>query len=230
MYHAVEPCGTDPFHVCLSPDGFARQMRWLADRGLTGVSVRELRSAASQRARHLVGLTFDDAYAALAEHAVPTLRAHGFTATVFAVADRIGGWNDWDEGPRRPLMDESALRELAATGIEVGSHGLTHTRLSGLPPERLAAEVAESRVRLGEIFGAAPEGFCYPYGDADAAAVEAVREAGYAYACGVRSVPGESDFALPRTFVGEADSSLRLGLKRMLHRVGMRHGSRVVLR
>ena len=45
MYHSVEPYQADPYLVTVSPPRFAQQMRWLARRGLRGVSIRDLLAA-----------------------------------------------------------------------------------------------------------------------------------------------------------------------------------------
>ena len=80
----------------------------------------------------------------------------------------------------------SQIGELAAAGLEIGSHSATHMRLAGAPPGQLAAEVGGSRESLGRLSDAEIRGFAYPYGDIDAAVRRAVRDAGYDYACAVR--------------------------------------------
>ena len=45
----------------------------------------------------------------------------------------------------RPLLDEDGLREVAARGVSVGSHGSTHRRLTELPGDKLEAELRGSR-------------------------------------------------------------------------------------
>ncbi len=104
------------------------------------------------------------------------LRQHGFGATVFVIAGRLGGDNAWDpEGPRKRLMDAPEVWALAQAGIEIGSHGLRHVRLPGAG-DTLAEEVGESRRILREVTGKPVGGFCYPYGDLDAGAVTQVRD------------------------------------------------------
>ena len=92
--------------------------------------------------------------------------------------------------------------------MEIGSHGATHMRLAGLRPGQLEAEIAESRASLGELTGAPVRGFAYPYGSMDAAARRAVRDAGYDYACAVRTPMAELGLmALPRVYVGQSDGA-----------------------
>lgn len=224
MYHSVEPYQADPYLVTVSPPRFGQQMRWLARRGLRGVSIRELLAArAAGAAKGLVGLTFDDGYADFARHALPVLRRRGFGATVFVIAGRLGGDNAWDpEGPRKRLMDAPEVWALAQAGIEIGSHGLRHVRLPATGA-RLAEEVGGSRRILQEITGKPVAGFCYPYGDLDAGAVAQVRDAGYDYGCAIWPSAHTSRHALPRTYIGEADTAPRLWAKAARHRLTRQH-------
>jgi len=48
---------------------------------------------------------------------VPILRRFGFTATVYVLAERLGGDNGWDaEGPRKALMTAEQVRQVAEAG------------------------------------------------------------------------------------------------------------------
>jgi peptidoglycan/xylan/chitin deacetylase (PgdA/CDA1 family) len=208
----------------VTPARLARQLAWLRDRGLRGVSVRELLTAVAQdvsgrQARRLVGLTFDDGCAGVLTHALPLLQRYGHTATVFVLPGRLGGTNVWDaRGPRESLLDADQIREIAAAGLEIGSHGLLHRDLTELHDVTLTAEIRGSRRRLADLLGTAPEGFCYPYGAVDVRVLLAVREAGYGYACAADPGPLAGTFALPRTYVGQADTGRRLRAGRWLHR------------
>ncbi|MGK4580468.1 polysaccharide deacetylase family protein [Kitasatospora sp. HPMI-4] len=221
MYHSVADEEEDPYLLTVSPDRFAAQMAWLARTGRRGVSVRELLWArAADRADRLVGLTFDDGYADFARHAVPVLRAHGFTATAYVVPDLLGTENGWDAmGPRKQLLTAGQVAELAAAGWEIGSHGLGHRALPGLPSDALAEQTRGSRRTLEDLVGGPVTGFCYPYGAVDLPAALAVRDAGYDYACAIQHGELTGRFALPRCYVGDQDGALRLLAKHARHRV-----------
>ncbi|MGW0809486.1 polysaccharide deacetylase family protein [Nonomuraea sp. NPDC002799] len=219
MYHSVEKCDSDPFRITVSPDRFARQLDWLARRGLTGVSMRELlRAQSAGSTRGLVGLTFDDGYDDFLGEVVPVLLRHRFTATVFVVSDLLGAYNVWDAaGPRKGLMDADGVRWAARQGMEVGSHSAGHRSLVGLAEAELRHEVAVGKAALEEVLGAQVNGFCYPYGHATAREVAAVRQAGYDYACAIGKSGLSGRHALPRTYVGDRDGALRLRAKRARH-------------
>jgi peptidoglycan/xylan/chitin deacetylase (PgdA/CDA1 family) len=220
MYHGVADEAEDPNHLCVTPNRFAEQMTWLKRRGLRGVSIGTLVDAMrAGRPRGLVGITFDDGYVNVLEAALPELRRHGFTATMFVISGRLGGSNEWDEGPRWPLMSPGQVCELAAAGMEIGSHSATHARLAGIDVGQLEAEVSESKASIGELVGARIRGFAYPYGSMDAAARHSVRDAGYDYACAVQTPMSELGFmALPRIYVGQSDDARRMAAKRLLFR------------
>lgn len=232
MYHSVTPYTEDPYLVTVSPERFERQLRWLRSRGCTGVSMRDL--LAARRAgggRGLVGLTFDDGYTDFAETVCPLLRRFGWTATVFVLSGRLGGENTWDpEGPRKPLMSAAQVAEVAAGGMEIGSHGALHRRLPGLDAVELAGETAHSRMQLQKISGQDVTGFCYPYGELDEQAVRAVRNAGYGYGCAIWRSALSGPHALPRTYIGDRDGSLRLDAKRARHRLSDRREASRFLR
>jgi len=193
-------------------------MLHLQRRGLRGTSMRELlRAMSAGEAKALVGLTFDDGYRDFADTAVPVLERFGFSATVFVVVGMIGEENDWVHAyyprPRLKLLGAEDLREVVARGMEVGCHSMTHSNLSGFGAERLEKEIGESRRILGEVLGEAVEGFCYPYGSYDDAAVQATRRAGYSYACGWTTRVEGGLYDLPRIPVSERDHPLRIQAK-----------------
>lgn len=224
MYHSVGDPTDDPYGVTVAPDRLDAQLGWLRRRGLRGVSVAELLAARARgEGGDLVGLTFDDGYADFVTHALPLLDRHGCGATLFVLPGRLGGDNAWDPlGPRKPLLTADGIRHAAARGVEIGSHGLTHVDLTKADDALLRAEVADSRAALAELTGAPVAGFCYPYGTLDRRTVDAVRAAGYAYACAIDPGPLTGPHALPRLHVGQRDTAVRLLLKYKLHRLRRR--------
>ena len=229
MYHGIADVPEDPNQLCVSPGRFAEQMAWMDRRGLRGVSVGKLVEAMSTGShRGLVGITFDDGYASVLA-ALPELQRHAFTASFYIISTRLGGSNDWDDGPAWPLLDAGGVRELAAAGMEIGSHSATHVRLAGLSASQLETEIVLSRAVLASLISAPVRGFAYPYGSMDAAARRAVHDAGYAYACAVETPRSELGLmALPRIYVGDRDSAVRMTAKRHLYRgyiaIRGRHG------
>ena len=220
MYHGVADVAEDPYQLFVTPSRFAEQMTWLKRRGLRGVGIGTLIDAMrAGRERGLVGITFDDGYVNVLDNAVPELLRHDFTATMFIISGRLGGTNEWDEGPVWPLMSDGQVAEVAASGMEIGSHSATHVRLSRVGADRLEAEVSGSRASLAELMGAPIRGFAYPWGSNDAAARRAVRDAGYDYACAVETPVTELGLmALPRICFSQGDGAGRMATKQILFR------------
>lgn len=223
MYHGVQEVPEDPHRLCVTPARFAEHMTWLREHRLRGVGIGTLVDAmGAGRARGLVGITFDDGYVNVLENALPELQRHGFTATMFIISDLLGGTNKWDAGnagPVWPLMSAGQVAEIAAAGMEIGAHGATHVRLAGIGADRLEIEVSGSRSTLSELLGHPVRGFAYPWGNMDAAARQAVRDAGYDYACSVESpLTNLGIMALPRITFTEHDGSGRMAAKRLFFR------------
>ncbi len=226
MYHSISPSDVpDPHRLRVHPRSLDRHLRLLRRLGLRGVSLSEL-LAARQRgaAAGLVALTFDDGYADFVQHAVPVLRTHGMTGTVYVVTGRLGGRNEWDEGPQLELMTADQVRAVAAEGLEVGSHTVRHVRLAGADAATLTAEIAGSRQALQEVLQDEVPGFCYPYGSFDDAAADAVQAAGYDHACVTGDyVPGDR-FTLPRCYVSPGDTGAHIVARLARHHVRQLRG------
>jgi peptidoglycan/xylan/chitin deacetylase (PgdA/CDA1 family) len=225
MYHSISPSTVpDPHRLRVHPARLDRHLRLLRRLGLRGVSLSELLHARERgAAAGLVGLTFDDGYTDFLEHAVPVLQRHGMTGTVYIVAGRLGGQNEWDDGPRFDLMTADQVRAVAAAGQEVGSHTMGHVRLAGADPVTLSAEIGGSRRALQEVLQTEVAGFCYPYGSYDDAAADAVWAAGYDHACVTGDyIPGDR-FTLPRCYVSPRDTGAHIVARLSRHHLRQHH-------
>jgi peptidoglycan/xylan/chitin deacetylase (PgdA/CDA1 family) len=197
MYHEVSPSPHPAFRrYTVTVRDFSRQMRWLATFGYHAIDmdtlVRARRGEAPLPTRPVV-ITFDDGFQGCADHAVPVLRAHGFTAVFYLVADVVGGTSRWlrpELGMELPLMSWDTVRGLAANGFRCGAHSLTHPRLAGLDAARLRAELVDARRRLENELSVPVVHLAYPYGSFDPAVQAAAADAGYSTACSTR--PGRS--------------------------------------
>ena len=118
-YHDVAPEPHPAFRrYPLTVREFARQMQWLARRRYTPIDMDTLaatRQGGTLPARPVV-ITFDDGFRTCAEHAVPVLQQHGFTATFFLVTGLMGSTSRWmaDRGVNLALMTWDAARRIAA--------------------------------------------------------------------------------------------------------------------
>ena len=205
-YHHVgtRAFGTKWRGLWVSPRLFARQLRDLSRDGFHSAGLDEALPVSGNADRRCE-ITFDDGYASVFENAIDPLARFGFRAIQFLVAGQIGGLNSWDiaagEVPAR-LMDRSQVQSWIQAGHDIGSHTVSHPRLTRLPRERQQEEIRASKAMLEDQFSCAVRHFCYPYGDLDERVMEFVAEAGYSTACthlesGVNN-SGISRFALKR--------------------------------
>ena len=82
-------------------------------------------------------------------------------------------------GRHKLRLKKPIVRALINAGWEIDSHTVSHTDLPGLSAKQLAFEVGMSRMRLQKLYNIPVNFFCYPTGRYDAAAVAAVKAAGY---------------------------------------------------
>ena len=207
MYHQVDTPQTAKEHrFCTPPAEFSRQMAHLAAEYSPIQLDALLQCVAGTRPwpERAVHVTFDDGFVGVLEHAAPVLAARSIPATLFAVSGRLGRSNDWMTAsgfPERPLLRGLQLRELESAGFVIGSHTMTHARLTEIGAERVANEVISSKRALEDTLGKEVRYFAYPYGLLDDAVRAAVVDAGYLAACSTASgfnVCGQDLFQMRR--------------------------------
>jgi len=163
-------------------------------------------------------ITFDDGFVSFFELGLPALRRRGIGATMFVPVGELGGKNHWDFGigmPERRVVSETQLREIAAAGMEIGSHGWLHRSLPACSEKQAMEEIVHSRERLFEL-GFAPEVFAYPYGHHSPRCRAMVEKAGYRAATTIFSdapTVTADRFAIRRIYIHPADTSFRFWCK-----------------
>ncbi len=198
LYHSVAetpPEGLDRW--TLSRREFDEHLRVIADAGVRLLTVSQL----VERLRAHVALdpppvvvTFDDGWADFAG-AAEQMAAYSIPSTLYATAGSLG---------LPGYLTGAALRQVAAAGVEVGAHGVTHCRLDELSPNRLQGEVHAARSALEDLLQRPVSQFAYPHGNYSARVRQAVQEAGYESAAAVKhafSHPSDDIYAIARLMI-----------------------------
>jgi len=171
-------------------DHFERQMRYLHDHEYSCLALADLLSPSRPCAKKRpFVLTFDDGYVDYLERAHSVLQSCAFTATVFLVADRVGGRSDWDGERGSALLSWQQVRALQREGVTFGSHTCTHPHLPSLSVEQVRRELCSSRRRLEDELGHEVAMLCYPHGESNQVIREIAAEVGYKAACGSLTGP-----------------------------------------
>jgi peptidoglycan/xylan/chitin deacetylase (PgdA/CDA1 family) len=214
FYHRV---ADDRDELAVSPRSFARHMDYLATQSYNVVDVVEavdLLRSGSFRPR-TIGLSFDDGFLDVAEHALPVLAGHRFRATVFVAPAVVNGSASIDgyRRDRQPaILDWDDIGELDQDGtLRFEAHSLTHPNLTALDEHVARHEIVRSKSALEAHLGRPVEAFAYPSGLFGERERRLVDEAGFqiAVSCepGVNE-PGTDRLALRRRQIDARDSLL----------------------
>jgi len=119
-------------------------------------------------------LSFDDGHITWRDVVAPILRELDIRATFFVTSDLIG---------RPGNLTWADVRDLAAAGHTIGSHTVTHPRLSDENDDSARHQVYDSKAAIEAETGLQVRDFAAPYGapfvDFSDRDVQLVRSAGY---------------------------------------------------
>ena len=117
-----------------------------------------------------VRITFDDGNRSDLLYALPALTRRGMSATFFVVAGRMG---------TPGFLDEDDVRTLAAAGMEIGCHGMTHRPWPRLDERTRAEELVDARRMLEAVVARPVTKAACPFGSYDRRVLRALRRYGY---------------------------------------------------
>jgi peptidoglycan/xylan/chitin deacetylase (PgdA/CDA1 family) len=222
MYHAVEVGPPSGYGYAVPAGQFERQLETIRRARFETISLGQLFDGLDGKAplpRKPIVLTFDDAYRNVHELAWPLMRERAMTGTLFVVADHVGGGNEWDHmkgGPRLELMGAAAIREMAGSGWEIGSHGCRHLELAKATESEQRDEIFRSKSEIESLLGMTPEFYAYPFGSYAKPVKGMLREAGYRGAVSMFSKEASvtaDRFCLRRIMPHRGDSALSFRIK-----------------
>jgi peptidoglycan/xylan/chitin deacetylase (PgdA/CDA1 family) len=205
MYHVLgsPPAGARNPSLFVPAADFSAQVRWLHSRGYHSVTLTQLfdfwAGTGDLPVKPIV-FSFDDGYRSDWAVAGQVLSRYGY----FGVLNLKVG-NIMPKGGITPEQVDSLL----AMGWELAAHTINHLDLTTLGAAQLAHEVGGSRRALQKQFHAPVDFFCYPSGRFDAAAVAAVKAAGFRGATTTvegMATRGNDPYELPRVRVDGGES------------------------
>ncbi len=153
---------------------------------------------------HHVAVTFDDGYHCLIENTAPELGCRGIPATVFVPSGWLGqtqGWTDDAEHQGQAVMTGEELKELLKLHVIIGSHCVTHRRLSAMTREEVREELVNSRRELESLTGRKVCQLSFPFGDYLSEHIEDAHKAGY------NIIVGILPWGISRSVIGRIDVS-----------------------
>ncbi|HEV7459068.1 MAG TPA: polysaccharide deacetylase family protein [Solirubrobacteraceae bacterium] len=218
VYHGVgePPVTGDPHGLMLRPERLGEQvdalLSWDYDLMRADRLWGELRDDPARRS--LAALTFDDALAGTLGAVLGVLADRGaHTAASVFVPSGLMGKPHPDLGEEHRIADAAEIRELAAEGVQIGSHTVDHTDLTRLDPAAVLDQLRRSRATLEDLVSAPVTMVAYPYGRYSPSVMAAAQEAGYDAALASDGGGDWRTFALPREAVFPGTGRHRLALK-----------------
>ena len=190
-YHAIQPpTPGSPYPELFVPQAdFQKQMSWLHSHGYEAVTEKQVEDAWDGHGElppKPVVVSFDDGYRSQYVAGFLVLNQYHWPGVINLIAGSQGG--------DLPTAD---VNKMIAAGWELASHTIHHLDVSTLDASGLETEIAGSKRELQRRFGVRVENFCYPAGHYDAAAVGALKAAGYRGA--TTEIPGLADRRNPDT-------------------------------
>ncbi len=216
-YHGIADSSArvDPEFLQVSPAAFRSQLDILVRAGFEVVTVADFarRAAGAAPPPGLVALSFDDGMDDNHSVLLPILQEYSLPATVYVSTGLIGKPNPWMEPGTSRMMVEDELRDLAAAGIELGAHTVTHPNLEELDYESCLQEMVGSRDALAGIAGEPVRTFAYPYCKYADAAVRAARDAGFEAAVTCQGRGSWAPMEMKRVMITGKDGPASFALK-----------------
>lgn len=216
-YHAISDSWD--YELAVSRTAFERQIHTILRRGYKSISARDVTTTQGK----FFHVTFDDAFVNI-RGAVEWLVSMGVSASVYPCTAYADGGHPF-VGERlsvlepeldRRTMTWSELRELVALGVEIGSHTVSHPRLTQLSDGELSVELRASKEQIEDELQRRCDFLVYPFGDQDARVRAAAHHAGYSAA--FADYQPFDVFAIPRVGLYRTDTSRRADFK--LSRLG----------
>lgn len=187
LYHRV---GSEVDDYTVTTTRFEEDMKTLSWEGFNTLSLEQvkqrLQNADSPLPDKPIIITFDDGYLDNYIKAFPILKKYGMKASFYIITSMIG---------TEDRLTADHILEMAAAGMDFGSHTVTHRFLAELSPEEVKVELTQSKAELEKLLGKSVDFIAYPGGTYNTDTLRIASEAGYTG--GLSTHYGFANFALP---------------------------------
>jgi len=175
MYHALEdeqhPSGqhSDSERVyVLQLQQFQQQMLYLKTQGFTPILASQIHQ--HDLPKRPIVITFDDGHVSNFHLALPILLSLNFVATFFITTGFIN---------QSHYLNPKQIQYLANSGMEIGSHSVSHPFFNDLTAHQARYELSHSKKQLAYITGQKIETFSAPGGRLHTETYQLARQQGY---------------------------------------------------
>jgi len=200
--------------------GFARQLAYLKNFGdfISVDDALDLMASPGKLNGQYFCVTFDDGFKNCLTNALPILVDEGVPALFYIATSFVGRRLDAGHPEAAAVfgfrcqtasldfLDWDDCRTLTENGLQIGSHSVSHPTFTGLRPQEMLYQLADSRREIEVRIGRACDHFCIPYGmplssSSYPALIDAAQSVGYrSIATGIRGAnsAGQNPFELRR--------------------------------
>lgn len=135
-----------------------------------------------------VSITFDDGYKDVYENALPILKKHKLSATMFILGDtKYANRRELDNN--LPLLSLDEVKKLKRFGWTIGYHSKTHANLDKIDDKKLYEEIVAGKIKLEKNIGFGVKYFAYPKGYYSDRVIKFIKQAKFS---GAFTVDGEN--------------------------------------
>jgi peptidoglycan/xylan/chitin deacetylase (PgdA/CDA1 family) len=163
-----------------------------------------------------VVITFDDCSRELLNFAIPELIKRDMKAVFYIPTGYINSFNEWDVKEGKDQVDffnEQEIIEISKhSNFEIGSHSVTHRKLTELNSNEVLQELIFSKKELEKITKQEVISFAHPFGEIPSGNKNLLIKAGYLFACGIY-LKRQNNFALRRFIFHKGDNTSTLNQK-----------------
>lgn len=171
LYHRVGP-ETDDYTV--NPTRFEEDIKTLSSNGYTCLSLQQIKQHLQDLSTPLpdkpIILTLDDGYLDNYTNVFPILQQYSMKASFYIITGLVG---------QADRLTAPQIRQMAAAGMDFGSHTVTHRFLANLTATEMKIELSKSKFDLEQLLGTSVDFIAYPGGSYNSETLTIAKEVGY---------------------------------------------------